>query len=294
MATLTSLIRKIVEKGPDGLVEAGRRRSREGMARAIVALLRRVPVRMLLAVKTSLSPVVRLDYEGDEILLQANSEFDLMRAQGCSKEPHTVRWIENHVRAGDVFYDIGANVGAYAMVAARQAPGQVVSHAFEPSYSTYNSLCNNVILNGYQNQVFPHLIALGEENGRSVLNYHSLVAGTALHAVGSNVSFQNKTFDPVYRQQIFVFSLDDLVLNWGFEMPTHMKIDVDGTELDVLLGARKILGDPQLRTVLVEVCHDRGHAEDIHELMTASGFVVESEVYLQPTVSNRVYTRETD
>ena len=36
----------------------------------------------------------------------------------CRKEPDTVRWIEEYLSEGDVFYDIGANVGAYSLVAA--------------------------------------------------------------------------------------------------------------------------------------------------------------------------------
>jgi hypothetical protein len=81
------------------------------------------------------------------------------------------------------------------------------------------------------------------------------------------------------------------VFNWGFDMPTHIKIDVDGTELDVLRGARRVLADERLRTLLIEICHDRGDTRAITEILSAGGLTLAWEDVLQPTVSNCVYMR---
>jgi len=215
----------------------------------------------------------------------------MTRATACRKEPGTVEWIERNVRPGDVFYDVGANIGAYAMIATAQAPGKVVSHAFEPSFSTYSQLCRNVVLNGLQNQVFPHAIALAEKTGTTVFNYKSLAAGTSLHTAGDNVDYRGKSFEPIYSQRILVFSIDDLVADWDFDTPNHLKIDVDGIELKVLLGARKVLADRRLRSVLVEVCHDRGEGDTVRDLMVGNGFELETVTPLAEAVSNWVFTR---
>lgn len=60
-----------------------------------------------------------------------------------TKEPETVRWIVENFRAGDTLFDIGANNGVYALLAAAHArQGRVV--AVEPMAATFARLCENV------------------------------------------------------------------------------------------------------------------------------------------------------
>ena len=66
-----------------------------------------------------LTPVRRLDYEGSDIWLVMSSSAILKRLGSVAKEPFTVAYIEEHVKPGEVFYDIGANVGPYALIAAK-------------------------------------------------------------------------------------------------------------------------------------------------------------------------------
>src|ERR671932_123659 len=58
----------------------------------------------------------------------------LSRLRPVAKEPWTVRWLERSLRDGDVLYDVGANVGAYSLIAAALG-AQVV--AIEPAYANY-------------------------------------------------------------------------------------------------------------------------------------------------------------
>ena len=86
-------------------------------------IMRLLPKRTLVRLKANLSPIVQLDYRRHRILLHADSPLGLYRARACQKEPETVRWIEEFVRPGDVFYDIGANVGAYSLIASKYCGG---------------------------------------------------------------------------------------------------------------------------------------------------------------------------
>src|SRR5262245_46805271 len=63
------------------------------------------------------------------------------------KEEGTVRWIRNSVQAGEVFYDIGANIGLYTLLAARRVGPQGMVYAFEPHVANVQSLLANVALN---------------------------------------------------------------------------------------------------------------------------------------------------
>ena len=75
--------------------------------------------------------VVRLDFPDCDIWIRAESPAEKnWRARSCAKEPWTVDWLRGNVRPDEVLYDIGANVGTFALVAAKHLRARVV--AFEP------------------------------------------------------------------------------------------------------------------------------------------------------------------
>ena len=98
----------------------------------------------------------------------------------CSREPWTVEWIEKHVQSSDVLYDIGANVGAYALVAAMRSGGAARVVAFEPGAATFLSPCHNVAVNQVADRLTPLPIALAAETQLANFNYRSLSAGPTL------------------------------------------------------------------------------------------------------------------
>src|SRR4051794_37732121 len=103
-----------------------------------------------------------MDYEHADILLRRSAPKIDLRLRSAAKEPWTVKWIEAF-EPGDVFYDIGANVGAYSLLAAKVGGGAVPVVAFEPSAPTYHDLCVNVALNGCDEIVTPLPFALWSE-----------------------------------------------------------------------------------------------------------------------------------
>ena len=75
-----------------------------------------------------------------------------------------MRWIEGFVGPGDVFYDIGANVGAYSLIAARATANRARILAFEPVPSSFLDLSRNVALNACADSVVALPFALWSEN----------------------------------------------------------------------------------------------------------------------------------
>ena len=55
-------------------------------------------------------------------------------------------WMDENLQEGDVFFDIGANVGVYSIYAAKRSPKAMV-YAFEPEYSNLHQLKLNIINN---------------------------------------------------------------------------------------------------------------------------------------------------
>lgn len=289
---LAKLRQRVVEKGVTGVLEAASRRAERWTAFLLGALLARLPAAIRARILENLKPTVRLDYQREEIQLYADSTWDLLRAKSCAKEPHTVSWLELELRPGDVLFDVGANVGTYSLIAVRQHPGKVSAYAFEPSFSTYAQLCRNVMLNECQATIYPYMIALGRETGMATLNYWSLDSGASMHAVGRSVDYAGREFEPVYRQQVMVHSLDDLVERYGFPVPQLIKIDVDGTELDILVGAQRVLEDRRVRSLMIEVSEGKGESEEVFDLLRKSGFdrAVEMRPH-NPLVSDYLFSR---
>ncbi len=96
-------------------------------------------------------------------------------------------------------------------------------------------------------------IGLGDATRVASFHYQNLDPGGSLHSFNSIIPFKaNRSVEPVRSVQMLCYALDEFVRIDGVPFPTHMKIDVDGTELDILRGASAVLRDERLREVQVE------------------------------------------
>jgi len=216
---------------------------------------------------------VLLDYS-KEIWLRCNSIVELRtRSNSCKKEPETIEWLHEFLEPGDVLYDVGANVGAYSLVASKILDSIKV-YAFEPSYSSFFDLVENIKINKCESTIYPVNIALSEKTSIGVFNYSSTDAGSASHAYGKALDQYGDKFKPAMTQVMASYSIDDFVEY--IEPPTIIKIDVDGIEKDILLGGRKILTSGVVRTILVELADGDKRTEEVIELLDGMGFVVKS------------------
>jgi len=188
---------------------------------------------------------------GFDCSLHSTYEWKRFRKAKPSDGP-IVSWIRGFL-PGDIFYDIGSNVGTLALLAGKVHGAAVPTFAFEPSFSTFEALVRNVIANGLLGVVHPLQIALHDRTGIESLRYQDLRAGAALHAVGDAIDYLGRPFQPVASQPVLAVRLDDLVDMFGLPAPTRIKLDVDGNELRILQGAAMTLGRPQLQDVVVEV-----------------------------------------
>lgn len=245
------------------------------------------PERGLVALRQRWSLKRPLDYAGDPIWVFVDSthEFDL-RLRPCEKEPETVAWIEASVRAGDVVYDIGANIGAYALIAARATRGAARIFAFEPVFSTFAQLCRNVLANGCHEAIVPMPFGLSNQTGLQKFRFRTVLAGGAEHAgLADGAADGNLLEIPCYR-------LDDLVAGLGLPLPAHVKMDVDGFELEVLQGSGRVLNAPGLRSLMVEVSDEGRVREGVFELLRSHGFSVRAEhAHAGAGVTNCVFVR---
>jgi len=165
-----------------------------------------------------------------------------------TKEPDTVAWIRG-MKPGEVFWDIGANIGLYTLLAWKQGL-QVV--AFEPESQNFAVLIRNLAMNQCKDKAVAFPFCLSDGNTVDTLRLSSLQAGGSCHSYASDLNFKMVEKEWAYEQGSVAFSGDSLVESFGIRPPDHVKIDVDGFENKVLSGLREIVLK-SAKSVLVEM-----------------------------------------
>ena len=218
---------------------------------------------------------VALDYPSAEIYLYVTTTVERKyRVNACRKEPWTVEWLDRCVQAGDVLYDVGANVGAFTFIAAVGRGARVI--AFEPGHATYSRLCENIQLNGCGSAVLAFPLPLAEADGMTTLLYRSMEVGQSRHSLKSGWHFGQGTKEGRVEQPMCTIALDTARRVFGWPDPAHIKLDVDGAEVRVLTGAAETLRLPTLRSLMIEVRLDLW--PEVREVVTSAGFQVTNTV----------------
>ena len=185
-----------------------------------------------------------------------------------SKEPETIAWI-NSMEEGSVLWDIGANVGTFSIIAASKKVNVV---AVEPSFMNIELLNRNIISNKVTDFVTVIPIGLGSKTAIDDFYMTSsyFTWGGAHNSLGSNVGAGGKLLKDALRTQVICFSVDQLLEVLNLPFPQHLKIDVDGLEIEVLKGATNTL--KKIKTVLVEVDSEFfGHVAGVEEILKSNG-----------------------
>jgi FkbM family methyltransferase len=160
-------------------------------------------------------------------------------------------FVLHFLRPGDFFLDVGANIGSFSMLASGVVGATSV--ALEPVPSTFAALSRNIAVNGLKELVEPLCVAAGARRGRVRF---SVDRGPQDRAVGESYSGASA--------EVPVMSLDEIA---GNKRPVFLKVDVEGSERDVLEGARESLRKPSLQAVLLE-----GDSAEIAVTMCQAGF----------------------
>ncbi|WP_339855456.1 FkbM family methyltransferase [uncultured Nisaea sp.] len=178
----------------------------------------------------------------------SNNFIDFRIKYFFAHEPGLLRLISsfNH---DDIFIDIGANIGSFSIVAAKTKKCRVFS--LEPYSVNYTELQRNISLNNATNLVTPLRVALSDTTKEGALSYQRQYPGAATQTFdGSNTdAAQNGNS----MEQVQGYRLDDLISEGLVDFPNHIKIDVDGTEHQIIAGMQHTLNDPRLRSIRLEI-----------------------------------------
>jgi FkbM family methyltransferase len=150
--------------------------------------------------------------------------------------------VERLVKEGNTVLDIGANFGWYTIHMGNLVGTRGKVHSFEPTY-TVDELKANVILNGYQSRTEINQLALSDKDGTNQLTIPS--SGTVFASLRKPASKTDKTI--IVRTR----TLDRYIREENIQHIDFIKIDVEGAELLVFQGGKKMLTDFN-PTILIE------------------------------------------
>jgi FkbM family methyltransferase len=148
------------------------------------------------------------------------------------------RLAELQLRPGEVIVDIGANVGAFALAAARMFP-QAPIICVEPAAGAYAFLEKNVRGN-HLSQVGTINAACGASSGEQMLYARQLQKrNPTTWSTFYKMDNYGSVFAPL--DKVPVFSLDDLFSTYEIDACGLLKLDCEGAEYEILLNASRLV-----------------------------------------------------
>lgn len=157
------------------------------------------------------------------------------------REAQATTFLQNKIKKGDIVLEAGANIGYYALLFAKGVGKKGLVYCVEPSSENYKLLKINKEFNNLKNMELKN-IALGDKNGEEILN---LFEEGNLNTIKKNTSSKLKG-----KERVKVMTIDSFLKNKT--KPNIIKMDVEGSEYDIIKGAKKLLEKNPPRLIFME------------------------------------------
>lgn len=172
-------------------------------------------------------------------------------------EPGTRQLIERVLAPGDVFVDVGANLGLMSLAAGHAMQGKGKIFAFEPFPQTCAMLARTFWINGLRHMTQIHEVAVSDRNGKATLFLGETSGHHSIFALDETASAR--------QIEVNLVTLDSVLPpDLGIAL---IKIDVEGAELDVVRGASGTLQRNENVALIAEFgpSHLRRTGHDVDE-----------------------------
>ncbi|MCK5737651.1 FkbM family methyltransferase, partial [bacterium] len=196
---------------------------------------------------------------GFDVLVYPNKDHGLEKElyYRGTYEAGTLHVIQNTLRKGDTFLDIGANIGLMSLLAATMVKKDGAVHSFEPEPDVFSSLSKNTQLNNFT-QITINSFGLGAYEEEKTLYLHPEISRGSSSLTNENVTADTR------QVTVSIKRLDDYIAANSISTVRMIKIDVEGWEADVLKGAENLLKQPDAPILCVEN-GEYGNGETIYD-----------------------------
>ena len=205
-----------------------------------------------------------------------------------TKEPDTINFIDKYLEKNDVFFDIGANVGVFTIYAAKKHKN-ISIYSFEPEASNLAVLKENIIKNNISERAYMYGVGISDSDGLSKLHLQDFETGAALNTESKNhIDYSAVGKEPIiWAEGIYTVSIDNFCDELNL-VPSVIKIDTDGNEDKILLGASTILKHSSLKAIIIEMSDE--HYDYCYSKLSESGFIEVKDDSIITT--NQIWLRE--
>ncbi|KKD39569.1 FkbM family methyltransferase [Limnoraphis robusta] len=176
--------------------------------------------------------------------------------------------LAKYLKPNSVFYDIGANIGFFTVIAARLVGESGQVYAFEPVPENADRIRQNAEINQFSHvTVFEKAVSANPGTAELLLAHHS--GGATLSTAGTPPDLRGK-------MDVELVSIDDLIAQGQIKPPSLVKIDVEGAEIAVLQGMVQTL--KQFQPLLIYEVDDGNQAafraknQEIEAFITSAGY----------------------
>ncbi len=152
------------------------------------------------------------------------------------------------IKPGDLIFDVGANVGFMSCFLAQLTGGNGQVYAFEPVRETFYQLKENLALNRAEN-VCPHRLAIFKDKKNITMNLFAQT-NSGWNSLGKP---RFKELAPISEEEAPADTLDNFCADNKIDKINFLKIDVEGFEKYVLLGARQLLQNKRIEYLAFEI-----------------------------------------
>jgi FkbM family methyltransferase len=212
------------------------------------------------------------------LYFKVNPRFETEYIYG-KPEPVDRLWID-YLPPGGVFYDVGSQIGYFAIAAARRVGPEGKVYAFEPDPANARLIAENALRNHVEVEVVERAVWRRSEP-------RMRFARASPSWDPSRMSGQLDGAEPGKQTiEVETVTLDDFVR--AHRPPDFIKIDVEGAEADVVEGARDVL--LRLRPVVAVEAHSEALRRRVADILEQSGYrlrQVPPEVRLWLALPNR-------
>jgi len=183
---------------------------------------------------------------GVSLSLSPREYVDALIIRNGYYEEEVLDALLTNIKAGDVFWDIGANLGIHALTVKKLRP-EVTSFAFEPNPSMAELVRGAALRNRIDVGVIE--LALDNEEGAAVFYIHEGNAGRS-----GLTNWENNP--QLGRIEVNRAMGDQIIERKQVAAPTIIKMDVEGNELRTLTGMERLLAGGSIHTIVFENSRD--------------------------------------
>jgi len=184
--------------------------------------------------------------------------------------------------SGSNFYDLGACVGTYSILAYSQG---LNSYAFEVDKVNYHAASENFFLNfGYDDERFKIFNTGVADTEREI---ELRIGQPEIGGHHKTLNLEDFCGHPSAKQHhqvttVTVDSLDNLIKKHNLPYPDHIKIDIDGSEYAFMFGAKESL--KHAKSIIIELYEENEYFQKILDILEKNYIfkLIKKGNYLEP------------